>query len=125
MKRRIRPGRIAVACFVAAGLLVAAEAHCGEFSKDAAWISLAASADLASTRYALDTCGTCREANPLAQGAGRQVAVKAAGTAVALLACHELRKHGHPKAAKLFRWSVVILWGGVAAHNLHTARRAR
>jgi hypothetical protein len=119
------PGRIALVCFVAAGLLIASVAHCGEFARDAAWIGLAASADLASTRYGLQTCPSCREANPLAQGAARQAAVKLAGTAVALYACKELRQHGHPTSAKWFRWSVVILWSGVAAHNLHVARGGR
>jgi hypothetical protein len=109
---------------VIAGLLLLCAAHVsgGEFARDAAWIGLAASADLATTRYGLQTCPSCREANPLAQGASRQAAVKLAGTAVALYACRELRQHGHPTSAKWFRWSVVILWSGVAAHNLHVAR---
>jgi hypothetical protein len=121
----VRPLRVALACFVAAGLLMAAQAHCGEFSRDAAWIGLAASADLASTRYTLQTCPSCREANPLAPTASRQFVLKAAGTAAALYACQELRQHGHPRGAKWFRWGVVILWGGAATYNMHVARTAR
>jgi len=104
------------------GLGPAVEA--GEAGRDVLVLSLAASADLASTRYALQACPSCREGNPLAEQAG-PVAVKLVGTAAALVICHELRQHGHPRAAKWFRWGVVILWGGVAAHNLHTARSTR
>ena len=117
------PGRISVACFVAAGLLVAAEAHCDEAGRDVAVLSLAAAADLASTRYGLSV--GLREGNPVMSEPAVSIAVKAATVAGTAYACGRLRRDGHPRAAKVLRWTVAGLWLGVAGWNVHRAGGAR
>ena len=85
---------------------------------DVAVLSMAAGADLASTHWALERCSGCSEGNPLMSEPALAIAVKAAGVAGVSLGCRELRRMGHPRAAKVLRWGVVAIWMGVAAHNL-------
>lgn len=90
---------------------------------DVAWMGAAAGLDLATTRYALARCAGCAEGNPIMRSSSGAAAVKVAATAAAGWGCLELRRHGHPRAAKALRWTVVAVWGGVAAHNLVQAHR--
>ena len=90
---------------------------------DVAWLGGAAGLDLASTRYGLSRCATCREANPLAASAGTALALKVGATAVAGWGCYELRRHGHPRGAKWLRWGIVAVWSGAAVNNVIRARR--
>ena len=123
----MRPGRIALACFLAAGLvlILADTAHCDELGRDVAVLSLAAAADLASTRYGLAHCPECREGNPIMSEPAVAIAVKAAAVAGTAYACDRLRKDGHRRAAKVLRWTVAGLWLGVAGWNVHEAGGAR
>jgi hypothetical protein len=89
---------------------------------DVAVLTLAASADFASTHYALKTCATCYEANPVMSEPALGIAVKAATVAGTAFACDRLRKDGHGRAAKVLRWTVTAVWLGVAAHNLRVSR---
>lgn len=76
-----------------------------------------AALDLGTTRYALSHCPTCYEVNPMAQSTGKALALKATATVAGGFICYELRKHGHPRGAKWFRWGVVALWSGLAVNN--------
>jgi hypothetical protein len=118
-------GRIALASLLAAGLvlIVANTARCDEQGRDVLVLSLAASADLASTRYGLSR--GLREGNPVMSEPAVAIAAKAAGIAATAWGCDRLRRGGHPRGAKWLRWGVVAVWGGMAAHNLHAARTAR
>lgn len=89
---------------------------------DTAWIAGASALDLGATRYALGHCPRCYEANPLMQTGTRMVIVKAATTAGAGWICYKLRKDGHPRAAKVFRWVTVAAWSGLAVNATLRAR---
>ncbi len=89
---------------------------------DVAWIGAAGALDLASTRHFMTNCPTCYEANPLIRSYSGAVAVKLAGTAAAGWGCYELRKRGHPNAARWIRWGIVALYSGAAVNNLIRAR---
>ena len=91
---------------------------------DAAWMSGAAVFDVATTRYTLRVCSECYEANPLFRADGgfrmrRAIVAKTIITGGAAFACHELRKTGHRRAAKITRWTVVAIW--VAAGFVNAA----
>jgi len=120
-------GRAAVAAFLAAGLvlILANTARCDERARDVAVLGLAAAADLASTRYGLQACPSCREGNPLMGQPAGSLAIKAVGIAATAWGCDRLRRAGHPRGAKWLRWGVAGLWGGAAGWNMHTARTAR
>jgi len=109
---------------LSAALLVAEPSVKG-FKADVAWISAGMAADLVSTEWALRTCPTCQEANPIMQSTGARLLLKTASATAASLACRKLRKDGHPKAATVFRWVVTGALFGIAARNVHTARGAR
>ena len=83
-----------------------------------------ASADIASTHYALRGGG--REANPVAPGGIKGIAaVKAATTVAVLWGTDELRKSGHEKTALWLRVATVAAWGYATAHNLRVGRGLR
>ena len=91
---------------------------------DAAWMSGAAVFDVATTRYTLRACSECYEANPLFRTDDgfrmtKAIVAKTAVTGVATYACYKLRKEGHPRAAKITRWTVVAAW--VAAGLVNAA----
>lgn len=89
---------------------------------DVAVLSLAASADLASTHWALKRADNS-ELNPIMREPAVAVLVKAASVAGTAAACQKLRKGGHSRAAKVVRWGVTAIWLGVAAHNVRMAKR--
>ncbi len=91
-------------------------------AQDVAVLSIAASADFASTHYALKMCPACSEANPLMSEPAIGLVLKAATIAGTTAACERLRKDGHSRAAKMLRWTVTAVWLGIAAHNLRVAR---
>lgn len=93
----------------------------GPVAVDVAVMSLGAAADEASTRHALASCASCREVGPFRAPAARYGA-KALVVAGSAVACDQLRKGGHRRAAKVLRWSMTALWLGVAAHNMRQAR---
>jgi hypothetical protein len=96
-----------------------------EAGRDVLVLSLAASADLASTHYALQACASCREGNPLMGEPAGALAIKAAGIAATAWGCDRLRRDGHPRGAKWLRRGVAGLWVGAAGWNMHKARTAR
>ena len=102
-------------------LLCAVTVSGDEAGRDVLVLSLAASADLASTHYALARCATCREGNPLMGQPAGAVAIKAAGVAAVAWGCGRLRRAGHPRAAKVLLWGVAGLWVGAAGWNMHQA----
>ncbi len=91
-------------------------------AQDVAVLSIAASADFASTHYALKMCPTCSEGNPVMTEPAVGLALKAATIAGTTAACERLRKGGHSRAAKALRWTVAAVWLGIAAHNLKVTR---
>ena len=84
-------------------------------------VGLAAGADLASTEYALRT-GQFRELNPFLQDQGARIGVKLAAATVVIWTSKKLEKDGHKGWSKGLRIGVVMIWGGVAAWNLHRLR---
>jgi len=106
-------------------LLGGGVARADELTVDVVTLSLAAGADVASTHYALSRCQTCYERNPLMREAAGQVALKAASIAGTAWACDRLRKDGHGGLAKVLRWTVVGVWGGLAVNNLRQAKGNR
>ena len=101
-----------------AGAMIALDA----VATDVAVLSLAASADLASTHHALQSCRACYEANPLMSEPELSIALKAATIAGTAAVCSKLRKNGRGRAAKVLRWTVTAVWLGVAAHNMRAPR---
>lgn len=91
---------------------------------DTAWIASGMVADAVATEWALKNCVSCEEVNPLMRSntAGRLL-LKTGGLVGAAAVCHQLRKDGHPRQAKVFRWVVTGLFMGLAIHNVHTARK--
>jgi len=89
---------------------------------DAGWMGAAAGLDLASTRYALNHCPGCYEAHPVMRSSSGALAFKAGATVAGAWGCYELRRHGHPRAAKWLRWGIVIVWSGAAVNNAIRAR---
>ena len=87
---------------------------------DVAVMSIAAAADVASTGYALRVCSGCSEGGPIKSPAV-SLAAHAVVTAGVAAGCSELRKQGHPRAAKVLRWVVFAAWSGMAVSNLHKA----
>jgi len=51
------------------------------------------------------------------------LALKAGATVAGAWGCYELRRHGHPRAAKWLRWGIVIVWSGAAVNNVIQSRR--
>jgi hypothetical protein len=91
--------------------------------QDVAVMSIAAAADLASTHHALRVCSSCSEGMPWMREPAARYAFKAVGVAGTTLACRELRKRGHGRAAKVLRWTVAAVWLGLAAHNMRMSGR--
>ena len=91
-------------------------------AQDVAVLTIAASADLASTHYALKVCPGCYEANPFMREPAVGLLVKTASIAGTTWAAESLRKKGHKGWAKVVRWGVAGLWLGLAANNLRVAR---
>ena len=116
-------GRIAWACFLAAGLvLILSDVACpDELTVDVVSLSLAAGADVASAHYALSQCAGCYERNPLMRSGSAQIALKAASIAGTAWACDRLRQDGHKGLARVLRWTVVVGWSGLAVHNWRQA----
>lgn len=93
-----------------------------EAMKDAAWMAGAAALDLGASQYALSKCPACYEGNPLMRSTGTALATKAVATAAGGWICYELRKHGHEREARWFRWGIVALWSGLAVNAAVHAR---
>lgn len=84
------------------------------------WVA-GASADLASTQYALSRGGV--EANPLmGQSIGQQALIKAATTTVGCLGVKHLEKKGKKKLARILSWGVFALHLGLASSNFRRVR---
>jgi hypothetical protein len=94
-----------------------------EVLADVSWVGGAAMLDLGATWWAERRCPTCYEANPLMRSTGTRLAVKAATSATVVWGCYELRRRGHDRAARIFRWMAVAVWSGVAVNNVLQTRR--
>lgn len=92
---------------------------------DVAVLSIGAGLDVASTHWALSSCSSCYERNPIMSEPAVAIAVKAAAVAGTAAACGRLRRDGHGRAAKVLRWTVFSVWAGIAANNVRTARKYR
>lgn len=100
----------------------AAAARCDSWERGMIAVSLA---DLASTEYALHSCGTaCREANPLLRDGGGRLAIKAGSIVLADLAYRRIRRH-HPRAARIFAGVTVAALSAVVVNNLSVSRGVR
>lgn len=119
------PGKVAFLFFLLTLLVLLSPQACpDELTGDVVVLSLAASADLASTHYALNQCGgRCREGNPFMQSDGGRIVLKAASIAATSWVCDRLRKRGHRNAAKVIRWGGAALWAGLAVHNMRQASK--
>jgi len=102
--------------------MLATPAFGDEIKRDVIVLSLAASADLASTRYALAQCPSCWEGNVVMSEPAAALAIKSASVVATAWGCDQLRKHGHKRGAKVLRWGVSGLWFGAAAWNINKAR---
>lgn len=94
-------------------------------AQDVVILSVAASGDFASTRYALKVCPQCRELNPLMREPAVAILVKGASVAATTAGCEKLRKSGHPGWAKVVRWAVAGFWLGLSANNIALGKSGR
>jgi hypothetical protein len=92
---------------------------------DALLIGSVMYADIATSRAALASCPTCREANMLTKSERGQVVLHAAGFAAVMTAQYEFRKHGRKDIANGVRWGLVIALGAIAINNARHARIGR
>lgn len=96
------------------------------FLTDASLIVGGNALDLGSTRYAMAHCPGCVESNPImGQSLAQQLAVKSLASGVMILGVRELRKSGHPRAARVMAVSVCVLGATAAGWNLYQTRRRR
>jgi hypothetical protein len=90
----------------------------GPIMTDVAVFTMAAASDKLTTEWAFRNCSSCREGNPLAQSESKRYALKVVGIASATIITNKLRKSGHSRAAKIFRYSVVAIWLAASANNI-------
>jgi hypothetical protein len=83
-----------------------------------------AAADLYTTERALRVPGLY-EMNPLIQSPAARVGIKSLAVVMTIVGARELKKHGHPRAAKVARIAIVVLWSGAAVNNAIRTGRAR
>lgn len=77
--------------------------------------------DYSSTKYGLTK--ETHEINPLiGPGGQRLLLVKSISTAGSILLIRELRKK-NPKAAKVLKYSAIVIGSGVSIHNIIQTRR--
>jgi len=80
-------------------------------------MTIGATADIASTNYALKNCSSsCYEYNPLLRK--YPIEVKAATIIGSTIVANELRKHNHKTLAKVVRYGITAIWLGVATSNM-------
>lgn len=85
-------------------------------------VVLAGSADVVTTRLAIDS-GQGREANPvMGHGLIQQALVKSVGVASVIGVAHLSELKGRPILAHLIRATAIAVWSGVAIHNYRLAR---
>ena len=118
----MRPLRVVAMCAVGILLTLLAAGACPD-TLDALVITSAA-ADLATTEWALSQPGLY-ERNPLLKGPPERAAVRAGAVLVVLGTTRQLARHGHPRAAKVLKVAVIVLWSGAAVNNAVRARRDR
>lgn len=88
---------------------------------DTARIGGGAALDLYATAYCMQK--GCKETNPLGFNAEARVALKAGLAIGGILACHEMRRHGHPNRAKWVGRALLAMQVGFAVNNVVQARR--
>jgi hypothetical protein len=97
------------------------EGFADPLATDLVLIGFGTAADLASTDLALHNCGTCREGNPLAPRVEGRVALKTAGAFFRAGVAYYLRRHGHGRAADVFRWAGLAVDTALTVNNLRLA----
>ncbi len=103
-------------------LILPALASAGDLKLPASvWVGVN-SADAISTNRALARVPGAYESNPLLQGQGQRLAVKAATTSAVILLAHAVGRQ-HPKAARVFLYSASVVVGAVAIHNSQIGAR--
>lgn len=84
-------------------------------------ITIVNTLDYTSTKYALKN--NTHETNPLIGPGGKRLfLVKSISAAGSILIIKELRKK-NPKAAKILKYSAIVLYSGVSINNIIQSRR--
>jgi hypothetical protein len=105
----------AAALPVAAGdELVISDEAAGRWKGDAAWILAGRALDVGSTEWVLAHDPGLAEGNPLMRNRGVRIGANALYVVGGALACRELRKRGHPRAASWFARLVFAVSAGLA-----------